>query len=181
VNKKNNLVWIDLEMTGLDAQKDGIIEIALVITDNQLTILHEGPSLIIHQPDALLATMDTWVKNQHTKSGLVAAVQQSTITIEQAQQAVLDVIVQYCEPNTGVLCGNTIWQDRVFLMRYMPKISAYLHYRMIDVSTIKELVTRWFPGNTAAKFKKKDAHRALTDIVESIAELEHYRKNFFIV
>ncbi len=179
-DKRTNLVWIDLEMTGLNAQVDSIVEIAVIITDGNLNIIHEGPSLVVHQTDAALAIMDPWVRDLHTKSGLLEAIARSPITVAQAEQQVLDVIQTYCMPRTGILCGNTIWQDRSFLVRYMPKITDYVHYRLVDVSSVKELLKRWYPGNPALDFKKRDTHRALIDIAESIQELKHYRKNFFI-
>ena len=180
IDKKNNLVWIDLEMTGLDVSVDTIIEIALIITDSQLNIVQEGPAFVIHQPDSVIAAMDPWCQVQHNKSGLVNAMKQSTVTMAQAEQQILHIIQMYCTPKTGVLAGNSVWQDRVFLARYMPKIVEYMHYRLVDVSSVKELLKRWYPENPALLFKKKDSHRALTDIQESIEELKHYRKNFFI-
>lgn len=182
MQKKNTdtLVWIDLEMSGLDVNKDGILEIATIITDNQLVVKAQGPSLVIAQPAALLAGMDEWCTNQHGKSGLTAQVLQSTISLAQAEQQTIDFVMQYCKEGEGVLCGNSVWQDRLFIMRYMPRLGKYLHYRMIDVSSVKELVRNWYPNNPHTAFKKSDTHRTLQDIQESIAELRHYRTYFFI-
>ena len=175
----NYLVWIDLEMTGLDPQHDVILEIATIITDNNLNIIATGPALIIHQPDHLLGAMNEWCIQHHTKSGLVAAVRASTTTSAQAEQETLDFIGQYCLPQTAILSGNSIFQDRAFLARYMPSIINFLHYRILDVSTVKELARRWYPTDPNNRFEKKETHRALTDIQESINELNHYRKHFF--
>lgn len=181
MNKRERLVWIDLEMTGLNSDIDVILEIATIITDNQLNIIAEGPALIIHQPQAALDLMDEWVRNVHTKSGLVDAVQKSSMTLAVAQEETLDFIKQHCPPRDGVLCGNSVWQDRSFLRKSMPRIVDYLHYRIIDVSSIKELAVRWYPHNPHVKFEKPDNHRALEDIRGSIKELAHYRKYFFIL
>jgi len=179
INKKQNLIWLDLEMTGLQVETDHILEIALIITDNDLNLLHEGPSLVIHQSDVILEHMDPWCIEQHAKSGLTKAVCASTITVAQAEIQVLDIIKQFCNKNAGVLAGNTVWQDRIFLARYMPTITDYLHYRLIDVSAIKELVNRWYPNDPHVKYQKQNTHRALEDIRESIAELAHYKQYFF--
>lgn len=174
-----NLIWIDLEMSGLDARTDVILEIVLIITDGQLNILHEGPHLIIHHDEEVLKKMDPWVRGVHTKSGLLDAAAQSKISTETAKNQVLETIKQFCKPNTASLAGNSIWQDRIFLQRYMPEIVDYLYYRMIDVTSIKELIARWYPQDPHIEFEKADTHRALTDIRESIEELAHYRKYFF--
>lgn len=173
------LVWIDLEMTGLDSTTDVILEIASLITDNQLAIIAQGPHFVIHQPDALLTSMNEWCSKQHTASGLCDAVRASTTTIAEAEKATLNFIANYCKPQTALLAGNSIFQDRIFLAKFMPSIVDYLNYRLIDVSTVKELARRWYPGNQLTDFKKKDSHRAVDDILESVRELEHYRKNFF--
>jgi oligoribonuclease len=180
MNKKEHLVWVDLEMTGLNADVDVILEMATIITDNQLTILAEGPALIIHQSESALQVMDEWVKNQHTKTGLVEAVKNSSMTIAVAQEETLDLIKKYCPPNDAILCGNSVWQDRIFLRKYMPRLVDYLHYRIIDVSSVKELANRWYPNSPYIKFEKPDNHRALEDIRWSIKELAHYRKYFFV-
>jgi|SRR5579863_2973821 oligoribonuclease len=175
-----NLVWLDLEMTGLVIETDVILEIATVITDGNLNVLAEGPSLVINQSDEKLAAMGKWCQDQHGKTGLIEAVRRSNISLHRAEEETYVFLKQHCAPGTGVLSGNTVWQDRVFLDKYMPRISNYLHYRIIDVSSIKELAKRWYPDNKNIEFKKSDRHRALSDVYESIAELQHYRKNFFI-
>lgn len=177
--EKNRLVWIDLEMTGLDPDFDEILEIATIITDNDLTMIAQGPTLVIFQSEEVLAKMNTKVKEMHTSSGLIEHVRSAQTPVDEAQQQTLDFIKQYCPIHSSPLCGNTIYQDRMFLRRYMPKLNAYLHYRNLDVSSIKEVVTRWYPNDPHAQFKKKDAHRALEDIQESIEELRHYRNYFF--
>jgi oligoribonuclease len=180
MNKKEHLVWMDLEMTGLNVDVDVILEIATIITDNELNIVAEGPALIINQPHAALEVMDNWVRNQHTKTGLIDAVAKSSMTLAVAQEETLDFIKEYCPPRDGVLCGNSVWQDRAFLRKYMPRITDYLHYRLIDVSSVKELAIRWYPKSQFLKFEKPDNHRALEDVRGSIKELAHYRKYFFI-
>ena len=179
MNKKQNLVWIDLEMTGLNAEIDRILEASIMITDGDLNILHEGLRFVIHQPEDVLEKMDTWCKDIHGKSGLSDEVRASTTTVEYAQEHMLEVIKQFCEEHKGVLAGNSVWQDRTFLGRYMPDLVSYLHYRLLDVSSLKEIIVRWYPHDSQARFKKSDTHRALTDIRESIAELAHYREHFF--
>ncbi|MFQ5344986.1 MAG: oligoribonuclease [Mariprofundus sp.] len=174
---KFNLVWMDLEMTGLDPEQDTIIEIATIITDGDLNIIAEGPSLVIHQPDHILDTMDEWNTSHHGDSGLTARVKASDLTMRAAEQQTLDFIKQYVPPSTSPLCGNSIHQDRRFLQPYMPELEAYLHYRNIDVSTIKELARRWYPNHTAPV--KKAEHLALADIRESINELRWYREKLF--
>ncbi|PCI35388.1 MAG: oligoribonuclease [Thiotrichales bacterium] len=174
---KTNLVWIDLEMTGLDTDNDFIIEIATVITDSDLNIVAEGPELAIYQPESILAQMDKWNTKHHTQSGLVARVQASTISVTNAAEQTLNFITQYVAKNKSPLCGNSICQDRRFLHRLMPDIERYLHYRNLDVSTIKELAKRWAP-KTYNGFKKDPQHRAKDDILDSIAELHYYREHF---
>jgi oligoribonuclease len=174
-----NFVWIDLEMTGLQLPKDSILEIATIITDSNLNIIAQGPALVIHQSDELLATMDDWNVKHHTKSGLVDQVRASQISIEQAAEKTLEFIMAYCQKNTGLLAGNSVWQDRAFLNQYMPSIIEYLNYRLIDISSVKELVRRWYPNNPKAHYKKPETHRALDDIKASIEELAYYRENFF--
>ncbi|HEX4068630.1 MAG TPA: oligoribonuclease [Candidatus Babeliales bacterium] len=174
-----NLVWLDLEMTGLVIETDVILEIATVITDGNLNVIAEGPSYAIHQPEEKLTAMGKWCQDQHGKTGLIEAVRNSTISLQYAEQQTLAFIKQYCAIHTGILSGNTVWQDRVFLDKYMPSVSNYLHYRIIDVTSIKELVKRWYPADKNIEFKKSDRHRALSDVYESMAELNHYRKNFF--
>lgn len=174
-----NLVWIDLEMTGLQVETDVILEIASVITDGDLNVIAQGPSFIINQPDEKLAGMDKWCTDHHGKSGLTKAVKESTVSLAYAYEQTLLFIQQHCPPRTGILSGNSIGQDRLFLAKYMPSIVEYLHYRIIDVSTIKELVIRWYKEDKNNLYKKADTHRALNDVLESIAELKHYRTYFF--
>ncbi len=177
---KGNFVWIDLEMTGLNPDTDHILEIATIITDDQLNELDEGPNLVIHQPDDVLMNMSPWCLEQHGKTGLIAASQESTTSIEEAEQQTLMFIQLYCARGSALLAGSSIWQDRIFLSKYMPNIVEYLFYKQIDVSSVKELVTRWYPNDPDANTVKKDAHRALDDIRESIELLRQLRKHFFI-
>ena len=172
-----NLVWLDCEMTGLDPEKERLIEIAIIVTGPQLTPRIEGPVLAIHQPDEVLDQMDKWNKGTHGKSGLIDKVKASTITETDAEERILAFIAQYVPKGVSPLCGNTISQDRRFLVKYMPKLEAFLHYRNIDVSTFKELAKRWRPEVYNA-FKKQQRHTALADVHESIDELEHYRTHF---
>lgn len=175
-----NLVWIDLEMTGLNVETDVILEIALIITDGNLEVIMQGPSFVINQPEEKLLAMDKWCTSHHKKSGLTSAVLASTTSLDDAYRQTLAFVQQHCPPKTGILSGNTIGQDRNFLAKYMPKIIEHLHYRIIDVTTIKELVVRWYAQDKNSEYKKADCHRALNDVLESIAELKHYRKYFFI-
>ena len=172
-----NLVWLDCEMTGLDPEKERLIEIAIIVTGPQLTPRIEGPVLVIHQSDELLDKMDNWNKGTHGRSGLIDKVKASTVTEQDAEEQVLAFIAQYVPKGTSPLCGNTISQDRRFLVKYMPRFEAFLHYRNIDVSTFKELAKRWRPDVYSA-FKKNQKHTALADVHESIDELEHYRTHF---
>ena len=172
-----NLVWLDCEMTGLDPDKERLIEIAIIVTGPQLTPRIEGPVLVIHQPDDLLEKMDNWNKGTHGRSGLIDKVKASTVTEHDAEAQILAFIAQYVPKGTSPLCGNTISQDRRFLVKFMPRLEAFLHYRNIDVSTFKELAKRWRPEVYSA-FKKNQKHTALADVHESIDELEHYRKYF---
>lgn len=174
-----NLVWIDLEMTGLDYETESIIEIATIITDKHLNVLAEGPNLVIHQPDELLNRMDEWNTQHHTASGLVDRVRNSKIGLSEAERATLDFIKQYVPYKTSPLCGNSIHQDRKFLEKYMKELCDFLHYRTIDVTSIKEVVKRWYPKGPKVP-KKSDAHLALIDIRESIDELAFYREHYFI-
>jgi oligoribonuclease len=176
----HNFVWIDLEMTGLDPACDVILEIATIVTDSSLNILEKGLSLVIHQPDAVLSAMNDWCKNQHKKSGLWEEVCQSTVSLGQAATLTYEYISEYCTPQTAPLCGNTIFQDRAFLRAYMSQIDTLLHYRIVDVSSVKELVKKWYPKDLRAHFSKQDCHRALSDISESIEELKHYKTYFFL-
>jgi oligoribonuclease len=179
MQNNNYLVWIDLEMTGLSVENDTILEIATIITDNTLRIIAEGPHFIIHHSDAALSKMDQWCIIQHGKSGLTEASRRSKVTLQEAEQKTVEFLNHYCFPKTAPLCGNSVYQDRNFLRKYMPSIDQYLHYRIIDVTSVKECIRRWYPNNSATEFKKSDSHRALDDIKESINELAHYRANFF--
>ncbi|WP_180683671.1 oligoribonuclease [Tepidicella baoligensis] len=172
-----NLVWIDCEMSGLDPDKERLLEVAVVITGPQLTPRIDGPVLVIHQSDAVLDAMDNWNKGTHGKSGLIDKVRASTLSEADAEEQLLDFIRRYVPKNGSPMCGNTIGQDRRFLVKYMPKLEGYFHYRNLDVSTLKELAKRWRPEVYAA-FKKQQRHTALADVHESIDELEHYRQHF---
>lgn len=176
-DKRNNLIWIDLEMTGLSPENDRIIEIATIVTDAQLNVLAEGPVLAVHQSDALLDGMDEWNTEHHNNSGLVARVKESRISEMQAQAQTLDFLKEYVEAGMSPMCGNSICQDRRFLANYMPELEAFFHYRNLDVSTLKELARRWKP-EILPGFKKDNKHLALDDIRESIAELQYYREHF---
>lgn len=175
------LVWVDMEMTGLEPDKERIIEVAVIITDGQLTEIATGPDLVVHQDDAILGAMDEWNRKHHKASGLVDRVKASEVTDAMAEEQILTFINAHCGPkDRPVLAGNSIHQDRRFIRNYMPKLDARLHYRMVDVSTIKELARRWFPQIIAKQPPKKDSHRALDDIRESIDELRYYRANVFV-
>jgi len=174
-----NLIWIDLEMTGLKPDTDRIIEIAVVVTDPHLTVRIEGPVFAVHQSDAMLDGMDAWNKGTHGRSGLIERVKASTIDEEQAVQATIAFLKQYVPANKSPMCGNSICQDRRFLANYMPKLEAFFHYRNLDVSTLKELAKRWKPGLSEG-FKKAQKHTALADIHESIDELAYYREHFLV-
>ena len=173
-----NLIWIDLEMTGLDTGRDYIIEIATIVTDSQLNILAEGPVLAIHQPDEVLDGMDDWNTRQHGNSGLTGRVRNSTLNELQAERQTIDFLAEYVPPNTSPMCGNSICQDRRFLARCMPGLERYFHYRNLDVSTLKELAMRWAP-TVAQGFKKGGTHLALDDTRDSIRELRYYREHLF--
>jgi oligoribonuclease len=173
----NNLVWLDCEMTGLEPETDRIIEIAVIVTDSHLNNRVEGPVFVIHQTDAQLDLMDAWNKGTHGKSGLTEKVRQSTTTEAQAEEALIAFLLQYVPKGTSPMCGNSIGQDRRFLVKYMPKLEAFFHYRNLDVSTLKELAKRWKPS-AYSSFKKQQKHTALADIHESIDEMAHYRTHF---
>lgn len=175
-----NLVWIDLEMTGLNVDRDVILEIATIITDSELNIVAQGPALIIHQPSRSLDIMDEYVSNMHAKSGLTQQVRASRVSLVEAYDQTFAFIKEHCKRNTAMLAGNSVWQDRAFLVKYMPEIVGYLHYRIIDISAVKMLVRRWYYSSPYADFKKPDTHRALEDIKQSIEELKHYRNYFFV-
>ena len=173
-----HLVWVDLEMSGLDPERCTILEIATIVTDADLRIVAEGPVIAIHQPESVLAVMDEWNREHHAASGLSGRVRASTQSMADAEVATLAFVRRFCPERSSPLCGNSIHHDRRFLARYMPRFEAYLHYRNIDVSTIKELVRRWYPNGPQAP-EKKHAHLALDDIRESIAELRFYREHVF--
>ncbi|MBI5200021.1 MAG: oligoribonuclease [Elusimicrobia bacterium] len=173
-----NLVWMDLEMTGLDPDRDTILEIATIITDSDLKILVEAPVMAIHQPEEVLARMDAWCVEHHGASGLTQRVKNSKTTMAEAEEATLAVIQKFCPEKVAPLCGNSIHQDRRFLVRYMPRINGYLHYRMIDVSSVKELVARWYPEDIRPH-TKDHKHLAHDDVRESIDELDYYRQRVF--
>lgn len=172
-----NLIWLDLEMTGLLPEKDRIIEIATLVTDLHLNILGEGPVIAIHQSDSLLESMDSWNTRQHNQSGLVDRVKASTVNEEGAEAITLEFLRQYIDSGKSPLCGNSICQDRRFLYKYMPKLAEFFHYRNLDVSTLKELASRWHPVLLKG-FNKESKHLAMDDIKDSIAELDYYRKHF---
>lgn len=174
---ENNLIWIDLEMTGLIPEHDVIIEIATIVTDQNLNPLAEGPVMAIHQPDAVLAAMDDWNTKQHGGSGLVARVKASKVTMFEAESRTLAFLEQWVPSGKSPICGNSIGQDRRFLARYMPRLERYFHYRNLDVSTLKELAARWKP-DLLLGVEKKGSHLALDDIRDSITELQYYRANF---
>lgn len=171
------LVWIDLEMTGLDPDQDQIIEIATIVTDSQLNIIADGPDLVIHCPEERLQKMDSWNRKHHRKSGLWNQCIGSELTVQDAEQQTLEFLKRHLKPRESPLCGNSIWQDRRFLAKGMAHLDQFLHYRIIDVSTLKELGLRWYPQ--VNKYEKKGLHRALDDIRESIAELQYYKEHFF--
>jgi len=173
-----NLIWMDLEMTGLDPMSDVIIEMATIITDSDLNVLAEGPVFAIATPEEKLAGMDDWNQTHHSASGLLDRVRKSPVSTLEAEAQTLAFIERHVERGTAPLCGNSIWQDRRFLARYMPTLESYLHYRIVDVSTVKELARRWRPELLDA-LRKENAHTALADIRESIAELRFYREQFF--
>ena len=174
----SNLIWLDMEMTGLDPVKMVILEIASIITDSELNILAEGPNIFINHPEEILSNMEEWSLTHHTNSGLLELVRSSSHDCAYAERETLKFISSYSKKGESLLCGNSIWQDRRFLARYMPDLENYFHYRMIDVSTIKELAARWYPELPV--YEKRKAHLALSDIHESINELKYYRERLFI-
>ena len=174
----DHIVWVDLEMSGLNIEKDHILEMACLITDKQLNIIAEGPEIVINQSDTVLNSMDEWCTKTHSKSGLTDAVKNSKITLDKAENIMLEFIQNYVPKNSCPLAGNSVYMDRLFLNKYMKRYNQHLHYRIIDVSTVKELNFRWYPGNKDSK-QKKFNHRALDDIKESIEELKFYRNTIF--
>ncbi len=177
VNKDQRLVWLDLEMTGLDPEKERIIEAAVIVTEADLTFVAEGPVMVIHQKDEILDAMDKWNTATHGKSGLTEKVKASTINEEEAETELLAFLSKHVSMSKSPLCGNTVGQDRRFLVKYMPRLEAFFHYRNLDVSTLKELALRWKP-EVYKSFVKHSRHEALADIYESIEELKHYREHF---
>ena len=173
----NNLIWIDMEMSGLIPDSDRILEVALVVTDSQLKVVAEAPVLAVHQSDSILDNMDKWNKSTHAKSGLIDKVKTSKLNEDEVEKDMITFLQKYVPPNISPMCGNTICQDRRFLARTMPKLEAYFHYRNLDVSTLKELVKRWKP-DILAGLTKQGKHEALADIYDSIAELKYYREHF---
>ncbi len=176
---ESNLLWVDMEMTGLNPETDRIIEVAVVVTDVQVRVRVEGPVLVVHQSAEVMDGMDAWNKGTHGRSGLIAKVAASALNEAQAEQELLDFIARYVPAGKSPMCGNSICQDRRFMARGMPRLEAYFHYRNLDVSTLKELAKRWRPDVSAA-FKKRQEHTALADIHESIDELLHYREHFLL-
>jgi len=175
--QNDNLVWVDMEMTGLVPETDRILEVAVIVTNSQLEIIAEGPVVVLHQSDATLDKMDAWNKGTHGKSGLIDKVRASNLDEPRAETVLLDFLRQYVAKNKAPMCGNTICQDRRFMARWMPTLEAYFHYRNLDVSSFKEVAKRWKPA-VVESFKKQQAHTALADIRESIEELKHYREHF---
>jgi oligoribonuclease len=177
VAKDQRLVWIDMEMTGLDPETERIIELAAVVTEPDLTLVAEGPVLVVHQSDELLAAMDKWNQSTHGKSGLIDKVRASTLSEADAEEQMLEFLSRHVPAGKSPMCGNTIGQDRRFMVKYMPRLEAFFHYRNLDVSTLKELALRWKP-EVYRSFVKQSRHEALADIYESINELKHYREHF---
>ena len=177
---QNNLIWIDMEMTGLLPDSDRIIEIALLVTAPDLSLVAEGPALVVHQPDEVLDAMDSWNKGTHGRSGLIDKVKAATLDEAQAERAALEFLAQHVPANASPMCGNSICQDRRFLARWMPKLEAHFHYRNLDVSTLKELAKRWKP-EVIKGFVKQSKHEALADILESIEELKYYRRTIMSI
>src|SRR5512145_1769801 len=175
----NNLIWIDMEMTGLQPDSDRIIEVATLVTDPQLNVIATGPVLVVHQPDEVLDAMDSWNKSTHAKTGLIERVRASALAEPEAEREALQFVAAHVPANTSPMCGNSICQDRRFLARWMPRLESHFHYRNLDVSTLKELVRRWKPELKA--FSKEGKHEALADILESIEELKFYRKNVMTI
>lgn len=178
MTRSSRLVWIDMEMSGLEPERDRILEIATIVTDAELNVVAEGPELVVHQPDAVLDAMDDWNREHHGASGLTERVRASTVSLEEAEAQTLAFLREHVLERRSPLAGNSVHQDKRFLSRWMPAVDAWLHYRIVDVSTLKELARRWAPQVVESAPEKKGAHRALEDIRESIVELRHYREHF---
>ena len=178
IKNSNNLIWLDLEMTGLDPETQVILEIGTVVTDGELNTLAEGPQFALYQPPEILEKMEPWSKEHHGASGLTQRCQESKVTLREAEEKTTEFLAQWCFEKKSPLCGNSIGQDRRFLVKYMPKLHDFFHYRNLDVSSIKELVIRWYPEQ-AYKDKKENRHQVMADIYESLAEIKHYRKTVF--
>lgn len=174
------LIWVDMEMTGLHVTYDVILEVAVIVTDNNLEIVAEGPDIIIYQPEHILEKMDNWCKNQHSKSGLTDAVRASTRQLFDAEQELYAFLKPFCPTNRGVMAGSSVWQDKAFIRKYMPRVNELLHYKIVDVSSVQELIKRWYPKNSLTETPKGEKHRALADIRESIQQLRHYKTYFFL-
>jgi len=174
----DKLVWIDLEMTGLDPERCVILEIATVVTDSRLEVVAEGPNIVINHPQEVLKAMEEWSRTNHRASGLLDRVEGSPYDTARAERETLDFVSAHCQKGESPLCGNSVWQDRRFLIKHMPGLEGFFHYRIIDVSSIKELVSRWYPS--LARYTKQKSHLALSDILESISELRYYRQNVFL-
>ena len=174
------IVWMDMEMSGLDPDKDRILEVAVLVTDGDLDVVAEGPSLVVHQPDEVLEAMDEWNTKHHQLSGLTKSVRESTLDEPQVSAALLAFLAEHTEKKKAPLAGNSIHQDRRFVARYLPDVEDWLHYRNVDVSTIKELAIRWFPEKYGGRPPKRGSHRAMDDLLESIAELKYYRNSLFL-
>ncbi|XP_026287180.1 probable oligoribonuclease [Frankliniella occidentalis] len=178
-NKKNHMIWFDLEMTGLDPTVDHIMEAACLITDSELNVIGDGVNIIVHQPDDILNKMNDWCKDHHGKSGLTESCKKSIISLLEAEDSILSYLQKHTIKGASVLAGNSVYMDRMFLMKYMPRVNEHMHYRIVDVSSVKELCRRWAPKTYDATPKKKLAHRALEDIKESIQELKYYKNHLF--
>ncbi|KAK3923056.1 Oligoribonuclease, mitochondrial [Frankliniella fusca] len=179
VNKKNHMIWIDLEMTGLNPEVDHIMEAACLVTDSELNVIGEGVDIIVHQPDSILDQMNDWCKDHHGQSGLTEACKRSKISLADAEESILSYLQKHTLKGASVLAGNSVYMDRMFLMKYMPKVNDYMHYRIVDVSCVKELCRRWAPKTYDGTPKKILAHRALEDVKESIQELKYYKNHLF--
>lgn len=174
------IIWMDMEMTGLDPETERILEVAVLVTDGELNVIGEGPNLVLHQPEEVLSAMDEWNTTHHGESGLLTRVRESTVDEAQASATLLDFLGEHTQKKKAPLAGNSIHQDRRFLVRYLPEVEDWFHYRNIDVSTIKELTRRWYPKQYSGRPAKKGNHRAMDDLLESIAELKYYRETVFL-